>query len=173
MVPKALVPLAIFDQSQEGFKAFRVSMKKGPEYSIPFYRVKGRNVFFQGMWRLETESLPPVNIIHLGKACSHVRWVRNWLRGWKATTTVRILLPRVPFHVLATLCSLWEPSRGFFVPMYQPAETSYRPLESLPTPPLLRTLFDSSCRWEREKKRAKSWEWGGGDQRHRWNERSN
>jgi len=84
--------------------------------------------------------------------------VSDWLRGWKAITAVRMLLPPVPFHVLAMLCTLWEPSSGFFVPVYQPAEASYCPPEILPTPPLLHTPFDSSCRWEQEKKRAKSWE---------------
>lgn len=41
IVPKALVPMVIFDQSQEGFKGFRVSVKKSPESPIPFYRIKG------------------------------------------------------------------------------------------------------------------------------------
>lgn len=40
IVSKALVPLAIFDQSQKDFKGFRFSPKKAPEYSIPLYRVK-------------------------------------------------------------------------------------------------------------------------------------
>lgn len=35
-VPEAFVPLEIFDQSQEGFKGFRISMKKGPEYPTLF-----------------------------------------------------------------------------------------------------------------------------------------
>lgn len=39
IVPEAFVPLAIFDQSQEGFKGFRIPMKKGPEY--PIYRIEG------------------------------------------------------------------------------------------------------------------------------------
>jgi len=41
IVSKALVPLAIFDETQEGFKGFRVSMNKGPEYQTPLYKVKG------------------------------------------------------------------------------------------------------------------------------------
>lgn len=41
IVPKALVPMVIFDQSQEGLKGFRVSMKKTPECPIPFYRIEG------------------------------------------------------------------------------------------------------------------------------------
>lgn len=33
--------MVIFDQSQEGFKGFRVSVKKSPECPIPFYRIEG------------------------------------------------------------------------------------------------------------------------------------
>lgn len=121
----------------------------------------GRKVYFQRMWRVETESVPPVSVL------LHLR------QAWKAAARGRMLLAPVPVHVLAMLCRLWEPSSGLFVPMYQPAEASYHPLEILPTPALLHTPFDSSCRWEWERKRAKSWRWGGGDQRHRWNKRSN
>lgn len=191
LVPTAFLPLAIFDQSQKGFKGFRVSMKKNPEYPIRFHIVK--------RWQASVSQPTPAKTSYHGKQSvfpEDVKIVKlifasakhspSPQKGWLPCTVGEELAQTVesnhrckaapspaPFHVLAMLCSLWEPSSGFFVPVYQPAEASRRPLEILPTPPLLRLPFDSSCRWEQGKKRAKSWERGGGDQRHWWNERPN
>lgn len=55
----ALVLLAIFVQRREAFQGFRVSMKKGPEYPIPFYRVKG--------WQASVSQPTPSKTIYRGK----------------------------------------------------------------------------------------------------------